>query len=273
MSQEDILREIQNDSERWHAEEEKQQCLDQVKGILLRPRSGPNAPTDEELLRLIFDLFGIYLEIPFSRDYDPLIERLSFTASKLESVDAVELKRAWTRFVSQTEIDEWPLNMCMAQWYAEHGMVSHAISVHEHLYSLILRGEFHQDCPDEFETWLIDLLDLCRRRKLPGRAKHLCEVIEDYYNNGYVSLDGYAETLSVLPELIHAGIKQQIHSDRCATRNRLEHEYGPVLDRLHGPTRKLVVEAELWSSNHWINIDPSAAPPTLGTGNRVRISR
>ena len=259
----DIFQIFDDPEEHRRATERKQRCLDQVRGILGRPQAGPNAPTDEELLTLISDLFHkVYEKTPFSSDYDPLIERLSFTKRNLGALDACELKRAWTIFLDQTGIEfGWPLNVGMAEWYVERRKVDHAITVFEHLYSNVRRGVLHHgEYEDQLESWLMDLLVLCQQRNLPRRASHVCEVMEDFYNDGYVSIKAYTESLSISPQLIHAGIRNQINSDRRTTQNRLENECGPLLDNLHPLTKKLLVEAELWSSDHWRNIEPWAAP-------------
>lgn len=85
-------------------------------------------------------------------------------------------------------------------------------------------------------------------------------ISEDFYHDGYVSLESYAEALSLLPELTHEGIRQTIESDRTSTKQRLRSEHSALLDQLHPLTEKLVVEAELWSDAYWRKVEPSAAP-------------
>lgn len=253
--------------EKERAEEEK--YLTQVSEILSRPQSGPDAPTDKELLTRIEDMACFYSEFQLGEGYDDLIKRLSFTAMPLKSVDAGELKTAWKRFLGENKFYFiWPLNEGMAEWYVERKMVSHAIAVYEYMYSFFLSGELHnevdgdEECTKEMiERCLTDLRHLCDQRNLPHRARHICEVIEDYYNIGYVSIEAYTNTLPSLHELNHASIGQQIESDRHETKNRLKkHEHRLLFSRLHPRTKYLVEEAELWSGDHWKNVAPFAAP-------------
>lgn len=261
----EILTGIQDDPEGQRRQEaDCQRLIGKLISTVGRLREGPDAPTDRELLNLVDGLFHAcedFTVTPFRKEFDPLIERLSFTNERLDEADDAMLKTAWTEFIERENGDfTWPLNEGMADWYTDRGMVSHAIAVYEHLYSCVRRGELHQECSDNFEPWLVNLLNLCRQRNLPQRARHLCEVIEDFYNDGYVSLVSYAEALSLLPELTHAGIRQTIESDRTSTKRRLLSEHGALLDQLHHLTKKLVVEAELWSDAHWREVEPPAAP-------------
>ena len=255
-------REMQRKKEEW-----EKQRLD----IKSRPRSGPMAPTDRELLNLLskgFDLFG---ETPFGNDYDHLLDRLSFTDRTLESEDAGELKTAWTRFLNEVDIAfGWPLCEGMAGWYEERGKDAHAIAMYEHLYTLVRQGGLNDGDFDQrsdssersfLEIWLVNLVSLYYYRlKQPERARHLCELIDDYSDDGYVSPVGSAEAISWKDELSRAAINPRFQADLDAAQNRLRHEYGSLLDDLHNKTKEFVVGAELWSNNHWINIDPGIAP-------------
>lgn len=126
-----------------------------------------------------------------------MIERLSFTRDRLKA----NLKTAWTSFLERSDIYfPWPLNLNMAMWYDDRGMVSHAIAVYEHLYSCIRRGELHQECESAFESWLVNLLYLCRQRNLPQRARHLCEVIEGRGDGGGPARPGARRALMSVKE-------------------------------------------------------------------------
>ncbi len=262
-----------NDPERKREERRKKdewerQCLD----VESRPPSGQEAPTDEELLNLIgkgFDLFG---EIPFGNDYDHLIERLSFTRSPLEADDAGKLKTAWTMFLKEadTAFDELILSEGVAGWYEEHEMYAHATTVYEHLYTLVRRGELGSNHFDQrldsserslLEIWLASLVFLYYfRLKRPERARHFCELIDDYADDGYVSPVGSAEAISWKDELSRAAVNPRYQVDLDAAQNRLRHECGPLFDNLYNRTKEFVVGAELWSDKHWIKIDPQSVP-------------
>lgn len=248
----------------------KDEWEEQRLDIESRPKSGPDAPTDGELLNLMSkgfeDLFG---EIPFGNDYDHLIERLSFTHSEVD--DERKLKTAWTTFLNEadTAFDELTLSEGVAGWYEEREMYAHAIAVYEHLYALVRQGELgHGDFDQRsdssqrssLETWLTRLVKLYSRQEQPERARHLGELIEDYYIDGYVSLAGYIEIISFLPELSRTAIARQACSDRDEAWNKLKYEQALLFDDLHDRTKEMVVEAELWSNKHWINISPWIAP-------------
>lgn len=255
-----------SDPEKQRVEEEK--YLNQVVEVLSRPLSGPNAPTDKGLLTLIENMACFYSEFQLGEGYDDLIERLSFTAREIEPVGKGELKTGWTKFLDNNEVNFiWPLNAGMAEWYEEHKMEFCAIAVYEHMYSFYRKGELLKEIGDDeslynmLEDCLNRLMYLCCKRNLLQRARHICEIIEDFYLDGNVSIEAYTNTLPLLYELNHASIGQQIESDRLETKNRLEKdEYSPLLDRLHGRTKYLIVEAELWSKDHWRNVMPSVAP-------------
>ena len=257
MNDPEIQRERQREKEEW-----ERQRLD--------IESRPDAPTDGELLSLINKGFALFCETPFGNDYDHLIERLSFTDRTLESEDAGKLKTAWTRFLNEVDIAfGWPLNEGMAGWYEEREMYAHAIAVYEHLYTLVRRGALEHGDFDQrsdssersfLETWLTNLVKLYSRQKQPERARHLGELIENYYIDGYVSLAGYIEIISVLPELSRTAIARQACSDRDEAWNRLKYEHALLFEDLHDRTKEFLVEAELWSNNHWININPCTAP-------------
>jgi len=158
----------------------------------------------------------------------------------------------------------------VAGWYEEREMYAHAIAVYEHLYTLVRRGELGCDHFDQrfdsserslLEIWLGSLVSLYYYRlKQPERARHFCELIEDYYNDDYVSLVGSAEAISWRDELSRAAINPRFQTDLDAAQNRLRHEYGSLFDDLHNRTKKFVVGAELWSDKHWIKINPWSVP-------------
>ncbi|MCY3727978.1 MAG: hypothetical protein OXF97_03125 [Nitrospira sp.] len=265
-----------NDPERKREEREERRKKDewerQCRDVESRPQSGPEAPTDEELLNLIGKGFDLFCEIPFGNDYDHLIKRLSFTHSTLEADDAGKLKTAWTMFLKEADIafDELILSEGVAGWYEECEMYAHAIAVYEHLYTLVRRGELGRDHFDQrldsserslLEIWLGSLVSLYYYRlKQPERARHFCELIEDYADDGYVSPVGSAEAISWRDELSRAAVNPRYQADLDATQNRLRHECGSLFDDLHNRTKEFVVGAELWSDKHWIKINPRSVP-------------
>ena len=265
------LQKFINDPERKREKRRKKdEWEEQRLDIESRPQSGPDAPTDGELLNLIGKGFDLFCEVPFGYDYDHLIERLSFTHSKVD--DERKLKTAWTTFLNEadTAFDELTLSEGVAGWYEEREMHAHAIAVYEHLYTLVRRGELGRDHFDQrldsserslLEIWLGSLVSLYYYRlKQPERARHICELIDDYSDDGYVSPVGSAEAISWRDELSRAAINPRFQADLDAAQNRLRHEYGALFDDLHNKTKEVVVRAELWSNKHWMSIKPCTAP-------------
>ena len=263
-----------NDPERQLEERRKKDEWEgQCRNIESRPQFGPEAPTDRELLNLIGKGFDLICEIPFGDDYDHLIERLSFTRSPLEPDDAGKLKTAWTMFLKKadTAFDELTLSEGVAGWYEEHEMYVHATTVYEYLYTLVRRGELGSNHFDQrldsserslLEIWLGSLVSLYYYRlKQPERARHFCELIDDYSDDGYVSPVGSAEAISLRDELSRAAINPQFQKDLDLARDGLKHEFDRF-DDLHEKTKEFVVSAELWGNKHWhwIKINPWIAP-------------
>ena len=260
MNDPESQREMQRKIEEWET-----QRLD----IISRPQSGPEALTDGEILNLIGKGFDLFCEVPFGNHYDHLIERLAFTHKKLETDDAGKLKTAWTSFLNEVDVAfGWPLSEGMAGWYEEREMYAHATAVYEHLYTLVRRGELgHGDFDQRsdsnessfLETWLIHLVKLYSRQKQSERARHFCELIDDYSDDGYVSPVGSAEAISWKDELSRAAMNPRFQADLDLARDTLKHEFDRF-DDLHNMTKEFVVGAELWSNNPWININPWIIP-------------
>ena len=172
-----ILQELEDDPEYRRAQEESRQRLvrlrEEIRYFVESPSFGSEATTDRKCLNFISDLFNAQSVMPFSIEYDPLIDRLSFTTAQLDTAEDDHLRTAWTRLLKDSDIEfGWPLHDAMAYWYTERDMVPQAIAVYEHLYSEIRQGRLHGECPDNFERWLMELLNLCRQRGLIARARH-----------------------------------------------------------------------------------------------------
>jgi hypothetical protein len=249
--------------ERRREEVDCRRLLEELRSAAARPSEGPDAPTDKELLNLIDGLFhtcGDFTVTPFREEFDPLIERLSFTGRNLDATDAPDRKRTWTCFLDGSGVDlGWPLNLGMAQWYEDRGMVSHAIAVYEHLYSE-LRGRLSDECADSLEGWLMTLLHLCKQQGLYPRARHLCEVLEDYHNDGVVSAEVYAEVILLQRDLKYRELPGTFNEDLRTARDKLTADHRRLF---HPRTKELIAEAEVWSTEPWRSLEPGLAPLQL----------
>jgi len=258
MPLEDALRGIVSDLE---AEQRRRRCLEQVQLVRSRLQVAPNSVTDGEILRCIDCLFhDVYSTTPFEEDYDQLIEALSFTKRPLEGLQSGELRKAWTRFLEESETHlDFPLHEGFAWWYLHRDITGHAIAVLEYLLTMIRRGELG-DYAESYEAWLMDLFRACVRHNLIARARHVAELIGDYHEDGFVSLSGYAEILPQVSALRYPEFGQAIEEDRVEVERRLCSEYGPLFQKLHEVTRSLVIDAELWSKANLREIEPAAGP-------------
>lgn len=218
---------------------------------------------DLQVLNQIDNLFCQTGETPFDERYDPYIYSLSFTCTMLDDADIEELKTAWSKFLIQAfdcETSwEWPVNLAMAQWYQSKGMLAHAIAVYEHLYTEIRGGEL-REYQDVFQECLTSLFQVCEERGMISRARHVAELIGDYYQDGLIDAATYAEVLAIQGALKYREMGRIINEDRDIAKQRLFNEHGSLLNGLHPPTVKLIIEAEVWSHFRVLGLDPSAAP-------------
>jgi hypothetical protein len=219
--------------------------------------------TDREILDRIDWMFNeVYLTTPFEKDYDPLIEALSFTKKSLDDLEDVALKRAWTNFLEENETDlGWPLHEGFARWYRSREMPLHAIAVLEHALAEYRRGNLSPRRDEGFlEDWLLSLFQLCVRRNLLPRARHVAELVGDYHEDGFVSHSRYAEILAQQSALRYRELQQAIDEDKVEVERCLRSEHGALFQNLHEATRILVIDAELWSRPTLRVIEPTAGP-------------
>ena len=220
--------------------------------------------SDYEYLCQIEELFLLKGDTPFDAEFNPLIRSLSFTGRSLDGDDHGTLKLAWSRFLENAYGHdtswEWPCNDGIAQWYLTNKMVEHAIAVYEHLYAQIRRGET-LDCTSNYQEWLSQLFELCAIRGLTTRARHVAELIGDYYNDGLVGPDTYAEVLAVQGSLRYQEMGELIHSDRESAEGRLRsEERSGLIEKLHAATKSHMIDAEVWSHPRLRHIEPGIAP-------------
>lgn len=223
--------------------------------------------SDRESLGRIESLFFEKCSTPFDGDYDSAIESLSFTEFRLNDADPTDLKRAWTHFlggvIGENSSWEWPCNVGMAEWYAEHDRPLHAIAVYEHL----LR-EVHKIGLDESEgeycgkvqQWLQQLFDLCRRQGLAHRAIHVAGLIGDFHEEGVVGAVEYAEVLASIPALHRHELRETLEREHVEAERRYREVFCGLVAELHDDTKRILVQAELVSTETVRKIDPSAAP-------------
>ena len=245
------------------AEENSSEINNRLERFKTRLQNDPETVTDVQILEHIQELFWCRGTEPCDEEYDPLISSLSFTKADFQRCDAHELKRAWTGFLKRAfgfETSwEWPCNFGLAQWYLFHDKPSHAIAVYEHLYTQIRRMEL-AEYEDTYERCLLKLFELCVEQGLTERARHVAELIGDYHDDGLISVDAYANVLAEQAALRYREMRDVIERDREEAKKNLRHEIGPLFAGLHDTTRKLVIDAELWSQDRLKGIDPIAAP-------------
>jgi hypothetical protein len=227
--------------------------------------SGPSS--DREILGQIEDLFAEKTETPFDEGYDSLVEALSFSRIGLDERDTTELKRAWTNFLRTTlENDaswEWPCNVGMAGWYSEKSRPLHAIAVYEHLLKEVHKkglDESEAEYCGSFEEWLLRLFQLCQIQGLTERALHLAELIGDFHDEGFVGAAEYAEVIASVPTLRRREFGENIDKERSDATKRYREFFGELVDNLHHNTKRILIQAEVVSTETIRKVDPSAAP-------------
>jgi len=262
MSLNDILDDLQ---QRPDDGEEGEMLREEAGNVLLRAQSHPGSISDATIIMLIEKLWEYDPVAPlsvnsFGTQIESLMKRLSFTGQKFHESDGAELKRAWTSFLNESNSSlGWPVNIGMAEWYEDTGMVLHAIALYEHLYTEV-RGRRHDEHKDEWGNWLLTLLQLCRQQGLHSRARHLCEVMEDYHDDGVVSAELYADVILFQKDLKYRDLAGAFQEDRRLAQERLTIEHRYLLDLLHTRSRALVIDAELWSADYWRCLEPGLSP-------------
>jgi|CXWL01.1.fsa_nt_gi hypothetical protein len=223
--------------------------------------------SDRELLGQIEALFSEKCGTPFDGEYDSAIESLSFTASRLNDADSTDLKRAWTHFLRgvfrEDSSWEWPCNMGMAEWYAEHDRPLHALAVYEHLLREVQKrglDESKGEYCDELQKWLQRLFDLCQHQGLIERAIQVAGLISDFYEEGVIGPVEYAEVLASLPALRRRELGETIERERVEAEKRYREAFGELVAKLHDDTKRILIRAEVVSTEAVRKIDPSAAP-------------
>jgi hypothetical protein len=221
---------------------------------------------DKDLLGQIEALFfesGVGGITPFGDAYTPFLERLSFTKQSLDGTGTADLKRAWSRFLSESFESEtsweFPCNEGIAGWYQAHGKPLQAIAVYEHLLTQIRLGEL-SEYKELFQDWLLQLFDLCISHGLTARARHVGELIGDFHDDGVVDINIYAEVLRRQGMLLYKEIGDRIDEDRKSCELQLNNEHAGLVSKLEPLTRALVVDAQVWSHPRLRKIDPSATP-------------
>ncbi len=215
------------------------------------------------MLNQIKELFQKNLETPFGHEYDHLINGLSFSNTTLHPADSDTLKQAWSRFLANAyghETNwEWPCNVGIADWYVSNNKLEHAIAVYEHLYAQIRRGEM-AEYEENYQEWLLHLFQLSSDRGLTLRARHVAELIGDYYTDGLISPVAYAEILAAQDGLRYRELEELIDGDRHSVEQRLRTEVGPLIDGIHSATRNHIIDAEVWSHSRLQDTEPTISP-------------
>jgi hypothetical protein len=226
-----------------------------------------DAASDRESLDQIEALFSEKCSTPFDSDYDSTIETLSFTASHLNDADSSGIRRAWSQFLKGIfGVDsswEWPCNVGMAEWYAEHDKPLHALAVYEHLLREVQKkglDDSRAEYCDSLQEWLLRLFDLCKPQGLTERAIYVAELIGDFHEEGVIGLVEYAGVLGSIPALRRREVAEIIDRESAEAERRYREVFGELVDNLHDDTKRILIQAEVVGTETVRKIDPSAAP-------------
>lgn len=121
-------------------------------------------------------------------------------------------------FVASDTAWEWPCNIGIAEWYADHEKPQHAIAVYEHLLKQIqrkgLEGSESEYC-GAFQPWLQQLFELSLRQGFTERAQYIAELIGDFHNEGFFEPSDYAEVVANVSALRHPDIRSLFDKERA----------------------------------------------------------
>ena len=221
--------------------------------------------TDAELLEIILDASSLINKPEFDQedDLDPYMDSLTFTTASLVEADGESLKAAWSEFLGKTFLDmkdraddHYDI---VAAWYFSKEMWSHSVAVYEHLYRQVRSVELVND-QESHAWWVLQLWKSCVKRGLKQRARELFGRISEYHDDGEISFADYDEVLRKEGELRYSEIYETINRDRHLAESRLQIEIGSVFDRLHDSTKRRIVDAELWSDDRMLNLEPLLGP-------------
>ena len=221
--------------------------------------------TDAELLEIILDASSLIDKPEFDQedDLDPYMYSLTFTTTSLVEADGENLKTAWSEFLGRTFLDTTTRvddnYDVVALWYFSKEMWSHSVAVYEYLYRQVRSGELVND-QESHAWWVLQLWKSCVKRGFKQRARELFGRIAECHDDGEISFADYDEVLRKEGELRYSEIHETINRDRHLAESQLQIEIGPVFDRLHDYTKRLVVDAELWSDDRMLKLEPLLGP-------------
>ncbi|OQW33842.1 MAG: hypothetical protein A4E20_12350 [Nitrospira sp. SG-bin2] len=223
--------------------------------------------SDRESLGQIEALFSEKWSTPFDDGYDSTIKSLSFTESHLDDADSSDIRRAWTQFLKGIfgvhSSWEWPCNVGMAEWYAEHDKPLHALAVYEHLLREVQKqglDDSRVEYCDALQEWLLRLFDLCEHQGFTERAIYIAGLIGDFQEEGVIGLVEYAGVLARLPGLRRHELRETIERERVEAERRYREVFGELVANLHDDTKQILIRAEIVGTEIVRKIDPSAAP-------------
>lgn len=178
--------------------EQRLSLADLLKQLQVEQRSSQIVPadiaaadSDEKRLRLLERHGEQHSSNALAPKFDPVIEKLSFTACELAGDDR---DAAWCRFVAGRASLDPPTTWAVARWYRERGLLQHAASVFEDLH-----GSAYPDSGFPLD-YVIEMMDLYQTLGESQRVHDLLKDIKQVLGTGGVDFELLVSALKVSQE-------------------------------------------------------------------------
>ncbi|WP_139077472.1 hypothetical protein [Candidatus Nitrospira nitrificans] len=198
-------------------DEETKRAIDDL--ITASPKSSPisekeiaSTRGDKQLLKLLERCCQDGGDIPFPSEFDPIFEKLSFTA---KSLTPDQRRTAWSEFETEHDVTfGWAEKQGIALWYRDHDVLDHAAAVYEDL---------HRDARTTSEvdkSYLLETMGVYAQLGEYERVRELLVHVKEAYEAKEVDREFYEAGLGYVAEAArsYSGIESE---DDAGIRNTL----------------------------------------------------
>ena len=243
---------------------------------------------DSQLLRLLERCCQDGFELPFPPEFDPIFEKLSFTA---ESLTPDQRRTAWSDFETEHDVAfGWAEKQGIALWYRNHDVLDHAAAVYEDL---------HREARTNSEidkSYLLEAMGVYTQLGEYERVRELFVYVKEAYEEKEVDNEFYKTGLGYVAEIAgstsgvvdDAGILNTLltyvhelenerenarfeisrlklgvlfKEERQAAIEWLIQNVGPVVNVLSPEAKEYLVEAVLYSRSSTLQIESGENVP------------
>ena len=247
-----------------------------------------NTKGDKYLLRLLERCCQDGFELPFPPEFDPIFEKLSFTA---ESLTPDQRRTAWSDFETEHGVAfGWAERQGIALWYRDHDVLDRAAAVYEDL---------HREARANSEidkSYLLEAMEVHTQLREYERVRELFVHVKEAYEEKEVDHEFYKTGLGYVAEIAgsFSGIEDDVgirntlltyvhelendrenarfeisrlklgvlfKEERQAAIEWLIQNVGPVVNVLSPEAKEYLVEAVLYSRSSTLKIESCASVP------------